>query len=141
MSMESKRSASSRNARRTILRPFCLLLISAAISGVSGISCTGGDEASIPSRSDTLAAPTFPSKIKKMTIAVKTSKTTNAGTDDATIQLCLTSSKCFTLNNTQLDDFENGALDEFVVDNVNLNRSSVTKMKLQVTSGSDMWIP
>jgi alkaline phosphatase D len=85
-----------------------------------------------PSRSDT---------IRTLTVTVETGPDVFNGTDDATIALCLAADVCVSLADPTVEQLASGAVGVWMFEGLDLPRSAVDRVSLQVTDGSNQWRP
>ncbi|HMV67680.1 MAG TPA: FG-GAP-like repeat-containing protein, partial [Myxococcota bacterium] len=83
--------------------------------------------------------PTFPSVIGTLHITTRTGTAPNDKTDDNPLYLCLTATDCWRLDELEYDNFELGAIETFMIEDVNLPRSAVDRVELRSTNGADAW--
>ncbi len=86
------------------------------------------------------AAPTWDYAVGDIHITVHTDADSSDGTDDP-IELCLSASDCFALDNPDWNDNEAGATDEFIHAGVALDRSAFDQLLVRISGGSDQWQP
>ena len=115
--------------------PSCGAVSCAAPSACFGLACL------------TLLAdpgpPVLPAQIDTLTIITRTATAIDAGTDQRT-QLCLTATRCFTLDlQDDLDEHTPGVIDVYQSSGVRLPRSAVDRVGLRVLNptGNDPWAP
>jgi len=85
--------------------------------------------------------PTFPDVIDVLHINILTGDSQFAGTDSNDLQLCLTATDCFSLDTVDWNDYERGAMDVNVFEDVDLPRSAVDRVEIRSSSGNDQWRP
>lgn len=85
-------------------------------------------------------APTWDDAVGDVHITVRTDSDTSDGTDDYS-EVCLSASECFTLDNADWNDNEAGATDEFIHAGVALDRSTLDRLLVRISDGSDQWQP
>lgn len=85
--------------------------------------------------------PAPSSVVDVVTVVLRTSTNTNAGTDANSLSVCLTATDCFGLDVVGVDDFEDGAVDEFVFEGVALERDAVDRVEIRSENGIDRYEP
>ncbi|MBI5513066.1 MAG: alkaline phosphatase family protein [Deltaproteobacteria bacterium] len=85
--------------------------------------------------------PVFPARIGHLTLAIRTGDGAFDGTDDNTLSVCLTATRCFPLNVLDVDDFRRGEIDVYHFEGVDLPRASVDRVEVRSARGADAWRP
>lgn len=84
--------------------------------------------------------PAVPKLAEVLTVTVRTGATTNAGTDDATLSLCL-GAACFPLDPGSGDQLRTGSVGVWTFEGLALARAAAVPVELRVVDGSDGWDP
>lgn len=101
---------------------------------------TGDGTPSIPPAEDP-GPPGFPQIVDVLTVAVRTSDVSNAGTDANQISICVTETDCQRLNIPDVDDFRRGEIDVYHFPGLGVNRDDIDRVELRSVNGSDAWRP
>lgn len=81
-----------------------------------------------------------PSKIASLMVVVRTPDQTNYGTNDSQA-FCVDTDRCWGLDNLEINDFERGQVDHFVITPDNLQTSDLKTIILKTLAGTDAWRP
>lgn len=101
---------------------------------------TGEEMPSIPPAEDP-GPPDFPQIVDVLTVAVRTSDVTNAGTDSNAISVCLTATDCRQLNIPDVNDFRRGEIDVYHFEGFGVARDDIDRVELRSENGVDAWRP
>lgn len=93
--------------------------------------------------------PDFPPTISTLSITIRTADVEYAGTDDGHLSLCLNADACFLLdtpgtaaqNTPWPNDFQQGEVDTFHFEGVDLPRSDVDRVELRTSDGENAFRP
>lgn len=102
---------------------------------------TMGADATLTMDASVDPPPTFPAVIDHLTFAIRTGAGVNDGTDDNSLSLCLTATRCFPMNVADVNDFRRGEMDVYHVEGIDLPRSAVDRVELRSSGGVDAWRP
>ncbi len=80
---------------------------------------------------------TFPGTIGTLSIGLRTSTAANSETDDP-IEVCLSETRCFPLDLRDVDDYRNGGIDVYHVEDVAMPRAEVDRVVLRTLSPSTL---
>jgi hypothetical protein len=86
-------------------------------------------------------APVYPDVVDVVHIGLLTGSGTNDGTDTNSLSVCLSANACYGLNNTTWDDFDQGQMDVFTLEGVNLPRAAIDRFEIRSANGTDAWRP
>ena len=105
--------------------------------------CDGSIDDGVPSDGAGCAdpgEPMFPEIIDTLHVEIRTGTGSYDGTDDV-MEVCLSESACFTLAKDQWNDLEEGVVDIYAFEGLELPRSEVTGFTIRTQDGGDQWEP